>query len=142
MNKTDPEGKTVLHHVLLNAHDKLLEYITSNYVEHGLNFNSVSLDGNPALHLALSSVGFLKYQARSVSCVKLILKASANAQAIDKEKDDGFLEIPNRGIDINEVDRLGRTVLHLAAMHGLSGFVAELFEEYDHLEVNRRDAEK
>jgi hypothetical protein len=59
--------------VLLNANPQLLEYIIENFKESGLNFATVSLEGNPAGHLALALASFSKYKARCVECLRLIL---------------------------------------------------------------------
>lgn len=55
------------------------------------------------MHLSLALAGISKYKEKCINCVKLILSS-------EKE---------NEPININIRDRLGRTIFHLAAMHGL-----------------------
>ena len=42
--KTDAEDKNIIHHVLMNANDDLLEYILSNYEDYLSEFSSFSYD--------------------------------------------------------------------------------------------------
>jgi hypothetical protein len=58
----------------MNAHDKLLQYIIESLPEYNCNFNRISYDKNPALHLALSLAGFSKFKEKCVRCVKMILE--------------------------------------------------------------------
>jgi ankyrin repeat protein len=72
--KPDLEGKTAIHHILMNAHTELLDYIVREYSEVGLTFTDLMpLEGNNALHLALSASGFGKYRARCVECFRLVV---------------------------------------------------------------------
>jgi hypothetical protein len=58
----------------MNANDKLLQYILETLPEYNCNFNKISLDKNPALHLALSLAGFSKYKEKCKRIVKMILE--------------------------------------------------------------------
>lgn len=50
------------------------------------------MEGNPALHLALTSVGFTRYRERSIECVKLLLRwadekaAASVAEEVSEEE--------------------------------------------------------
>lgn len=121
--RPDSEGKHVLHHVLLNANVELLQYLITTFTEYGLTFGSLEIEGNNALHLALSSAPFAKYRERSIECVKLLLKTIV----IEENEVRGEL----CSIDINEGDRLGRTVLHLCAMYGLTELMQLFFTQAD-----------
>jgi hypothetical protein len=46
----------------LNANVELLEYVITNFLEYGLSFEGVKIEGNNALHLALSSAAFPKFK--------------------------------------------------------------------------------
>ena len=69
----DPEGKAIIHHVLLNASSKILDYLLLNDDLAPYNFGEISMEGNPALHLALALAPIAKYRERCIECVKLIL---------------------------------------------------------------------
>ena len=66
----------------MNANDQLLEYVLTNHYNHicgkeGVGgFNKVQLDGNFAIHLALSLGGYANYKDRASNCVKFIVQAS------------------------------------------------------------------
>ncbi len=68
--------------------------------------NTISLEGHPAGHLALSHACFPSYLARCVSAVSAVLPL----------------------IDLRLTDRLGRNLLHLASMHGLTELVPHLIQ--------------
>jgi hypothetical protein len=70
---SDPEEKTILHHVLLNANDRLLAFIIGKLGDPVYFLNKVSIEGNSAIHLALSSASFAQFKARSVKCARLVL---------------------------------------------------------------------
>lgn len=71
--RVDPEGKAIIHHVLLNASAKILDYLLVNNDIAPFNFGEISMEGNPALHLALALAPIAKYKDRCIECVKLIL---------------------------------------------------------------------
>lgn len=74
MFKPDLEGKTAIHHILMNAHTDLLDFVVREFGELGLTFSDLpALEGNNALHLALSASGFGKYRARCVECFRLVV---------------------------------------------------------------------
>ena len=54
MLRTDPEGKTVMHHVLMNARYQILNYLLLEYPEMANRFASFTFEKNSALHLAVS----------------------------------------------------------------------------------------
>jgi len=123
--KPDLEGKTAIHHILMNAHTELLDYIVREFGELGLTFcDLMPLEGNNALHLALSASGFGKYRARCVECFKLVVNFEnervAKAEAMSLED--------NNVLDLLEVDRLGRTVYHIAAMNGLHDLLTAMLD--------------
>ena len=75
----------------------------------------MTIEGNNALHLALTSASFAKFKQRAAKCVKLGLDSCliAEQNCEDPEGKANFV------IDMNASDRLGRTILHLCTMHGM-----------------------
>ena len=66
-----------------------------------------SYDLNPLVHLAMSLMGTEKYREKCVITVTTLFKYPEFAELID----------------INSQDRLGRTVLHIAAMNGVNELI-------------------
>ncbi|CDW86211.1 histone deacetylase [Stylonychia lemnae] len=138
-SSTDPEHKSILHHTLLNANDEFLEYLLHNYyhfvcpnsARSPADFNSFELDGNYTLHLALTLAGYTQFQQRAINCVKTLIKY--NDQNIHQ------LDIVFPRINIDKQDRLGRTILHLSAMHGLDELAQILLERNADLNVEDLD---
>ena len=84
-NRVDPEGKSIIHHILLNANAKLLDYLLLNDDIAPFNFGNISMEGNPALHLALALVSVAKYRDRCIECVKLIISFNETQMLLDEE---------------------------------------------------------
>ena len=70
--KPDPEGKSVLHHILLNASNLNLKYLLDSFGDL-VSFNSISLDTNDAVFLAFNLAGFSKYKDRCQDCIFMVL---------------------------------------------------------------------
>lgn len=70
--KSDPEGKSIMHHILLNAANLNLQLLIDSYDDY-LSFNSITLDTNEATFLALTLGGFNAFKERSHRCLSLIL---------------------------------------------------------------------
>ena len=91
--RVDPEGKAIIHHILLNGNAKLLDYLLVNDDLAPYNFGDISLEGNPALHLALALAPVARYRDRCVECVKLILSYNDQQVMLDEEqKQEGVEE--------------------------------------------------
>jgi ankyrin repeat protein len=86
----------------MNAHETILDYILDQ-LDAKFTFSMLSYDKNPGLHLALTLSGFSDYKDKCTSCFMHLLKAE-------------YLGEP---LDVNVTDRLGRSVMHLAAMNDL-----------------------
>ena len=65
-NRVDPEGKSIIHHILLNANASLLDYLLLNDDIAPFNFGNISMEGNTAIHLALALVSVAKYRDRCI----------------------------------------------------------------------------
>lgn len=86
----------MIHHVLMNANIKLLEYLIENFEDAGLSFNQIMIEGNNALHLALSASAFKKYRKRCEDCVQLIMQTEN-----DRVLEDDQVEETYARLDIN-----------------------------------------
>jgi ankyrin repeat protein len=106
--KVDPELKSILHHVLLNANFDILSYLLETHGEE-ISFSGVTLENNPATHLSLALLGLPAHRERCLKTYNLLLD---------------FLEA--RGSAVNDKDRLGRGFLHLACMYGVSSMIEGL----------------
>jgi ankyrin repeat protein len=120
--KPDPEGKSIMHHILLNAADLNLQLLTDSYGDF-LSFNSITLDTNECTFLALTLGGFHTFKERSHSCLSLILD---HYQRRDYEGYQAVLQTQ---------DRLGRTMIQVAISHGMGELVKELIERGVKLET-------
>lgn len=65
--------------------------------------------------MAMALAGFTKFKDRVTKCVHYLIEASYAASLSEEAR------FPC--ININKSDRLGRTPLHIAAIHGLEGVV-------------------
>jgi hypothetical protein len=83
--RVDPEGKSIIHHILLNANANLLDYLLVNDDIAPYNFGNISMEGNSALHLALALVSVAKYRERCIECVKLIMSYNEQQILLDEE---------------------------------------------------------
>ena len=120
--KPDPEGKSIMHHILLNAAYLNLQLLTDSYGDF-LSFNSITLDTNECTFLALILGGFNAFKERSHRCLSLILD---HYQRRDYEAYQTVLQTQ---------DRLGRTMIQVAISHGMGELVKELVERGVKLET-------
>jgi hypothetical protein len=107
--RRDPEGRFILNNVLLNGHLPMLDYILNEHAEQHIGLN-LTLDGNlTVLHQALTQAAFNNKDNKEDPLDKFskmfhLLTKHANNLSGDKWN-----------YQIGAKDRLGRTVLHLAA---------------------------
>jgi len=94
--KTDPTGRFLIHYIYMMAQPRFLKYLIEN--EYEARYDA-GFDGNPATHLCLTMAGFPDHRADCWECLQLLI---------------GKVEV-----DLNAPDRLGRSLFHLAAQHGL-----------------------
>lgn len=112
-----------MHHILMNANYSILLRLIENFSEY-LNFNSVTLDSNSAQFLSLNLIGFEETQkAAERTCIVLLKWLMREQNSI-----------------INSIDRLGRTLLHYAAMHGLENIIS--FLASSGADINIKDQQK
>lgn len=70
--------------------------------------------------MALASGGFAKFKSRVIRCVQMIIEANE----INLQQNEHYYKI-----NIDFPDRLGRTPLHLACLHGLDELVKYLLDK-------------
>ena len=103
-NERDRDGCTPLHVALLNGQAEcarlMLEAGSEPYI---------TLEGSPALHVAIAAGSLPHFADAAVECVALLVEKEA---------------------DVFETDDYGKSALHLAAGHGLTKCVAQLLELY------------
>ena len=101
-NERDRDGCTPLHVALLNGQAEcarlMLEAGSEPYI---------TLEGSPALHVAIAAGSLPHFADAAVECVALLVEKEA---------------------DVFETDDYGKSALHLAAGHGLTKCVAQLLE--------------
>ena len=109
LRKRDVEMKLVIQISLMAGNFEVSEYLLEKWPHAFANIN-LRLDTLTLLHLSLASAYFVpvseitESEQKYINAVTDILAFSSN-----------FLEV---AIDLNETDRLGQTVLHLAAKLG------------------------
>ena len=127
--RRDPEGKFVINNVLMNGHAHMLEYILENWMEANANL-PLTLEGNTTvLHQAMCRAAFIKPEFKSKE-QEHQKEESPISEKGKKEKNELkeetlikmirlLLEAKDKftmiSINVDEQDRLGKTVLHLAA---------------------------
>lgn len=139
--RRDAEDKLIINNVLLGGHADLLEYILTHWLDAHLNVR-LSLEGQTSLlHQAMCQAVFCAPTPANGSLEQVAELENKNQMSPGingkKEEADGeeiteakiirmirllFDAAPKLNptdVDINRQDRLGRSVVHLAAQHGL-----------------------
>ena len=127
--RRDPEGKFVINNVLMNGHAPMLEYILENWMEANANL-PLTLEGNTTvLHQAMCRAAFIRPQSKSKE-EENQKEESPSSEKGKKDKNEFkeetlikmirlLMESKDKftmiSINVDEQDRLGKTVLHLAA---------------------------
>lgn len=138
--KRDPEGKFIINNVIMHGHVHMLDYILENWLDAHRNL-PLTLEGSvTVLHQALSKAAFCRDegdtgQSEQDPASGEETKKSSGPPPPPSERT--FIKIiktlikhadslSGAGIDVDRQDRLGRSVLHLAAQNGLAKLVKYL----------------